>query len=62
MRDPCKFFWGVMTYRWDNVDIAITVERDRIHEKDGQRSEVVLAEPFCARYGKFVWYTILFLH
>lgn len=52
----------MMTYRWDNVDVAITVERDGVHEQNRQRSEVVLAEPFCAGYGEFVWYTILFLH
>lgn len=52
----------MMTYCWDNVDVAITVERDGVHEQNGQRSEVVLAEPFCAGYGEFVWYTILFLH
>jgi hypothetical protein len=51
-----------MTYCWDNVDISITVKRDGVDKKDRQRCEVVVAEPLCAWYGKFGWYTILFLH
>jgi hypothetical protein len=33
MHDPCKNFRdGAMTYCWDNVDIAITIERNGVHE------------------------------
>ena len=59
MRDPCKNFWWVMTYSWDNVDIAVAVERDGVDEQDRQGREIVLAKPFGAGYGEFSWYAIL---
>jgi hypothetical protein len=37
-----------MTYCRDNVDIAITIERNGVHEKDGEGGEVILPEPFGA--------------
>jgi hypothetical protein len=50
-----------VTYCWNNVDIAITIQRDWVHEEDGKRREVVLTEPLRTGNGKFVRYTILFL-
>jgi hypothetical protein len=51
-----------VTYCRDDVYIAISIQRDRIHEKNRKHCKVVLSEPFRSAHSKLVWYAILCLH
>lgn len=60
MQHPCNyFFWRVMTYCGNDIDIAIAVQRDGIDEQDGQAGEIVLAEPLGAGDGELLGHAIL---
>jgi hypothetical protein len=63
MRDPCKrnAEVGLMTYGWDDVDVSITIQRDRIDKEQRKGSEVVVPEPLRSGYGELLWYATLFL-
>jgi hypothetical protein len=49
-----------VTYCWDNVDIAVSIQRHGVDEKDRESCEVVVSEPFRAGDGEFIWDAVLF--
>ena len=57
---PCGEMEGA-TYRGDNVDISVSVQRDRVHEENGEDGEIVLAKPLCARHSELLGDAVLFL-
>lgn len=60
MHVSCTRDLGPLTYSWNDIDIPVAVQRQRIDKYDGEGSEVVLSQPLSTRNSKLVRNTILF--
>jgi hypothetical protein len=60
MPHPCKaHVEAIVTYCWNDVDIAVSIKRYWVHQQYRKSCEVVLAEPFRPRNREFSRYTKL---
>ena len=60
MHHPCKLYAEeIVTYRWDNVNVAISIQSNRVYKQNRQSREIVLTEPLRARDGKLVRCAVL---